>query len=76
MQVVYKEITSGGAKSIVEKWNLISEIQFKHVKNCPTVILYYNLVRSDGLWTLFSWCVMECKLFEVCVVSKGAENTF
>ena len=38
MQVVYKEITSGGAKSIVEKWNLISEIQFKQVKNCLTVM--------------------------------------
>ena len=38
MQVVYKEITSGGAKSIVEKWNLISEIQFKEVKNCLTVM--------------------------------------
>ena len=32
------EITSGGAKSIVEKWNLISEIQFKEVKNCLTVM--------------------------------------
>ena len=38
MQVVYKEITSGGAKTIVEKWNLISEIQFKQVKNCLTVM--------------------------------------
>ena len=26
-----------------------------------------------GLWTLFSWYVFECKLFGVCVVSKGAE---
>ena len=28
-----------------------------------------------GLWTLFPWCVMECKLFGVCVVSKGAKKT-
>ena len=25
-----------------------------------------------GLWTLFSWYVMECKLFGVCAESKGA----
>ena len=28
-----------------------------------------------GLWTLFSLYMMECKLFDVCVVSKGAEKT-
>ena len=34
MQVVYQEMTHGGAKSNVAKWNLIGGIQFKHVKNC------------------------------------------
>ena len=34
MQVVYQEMTRGGAKSNVAKWNLIGGIQFKHVKNC------------------------------------------
>ena len=34
MQVVYKEMTCDGAKSNLAKWNLISGIQFKHVKNC------------------------------------------
>ena len=28
-----------------------------------------------GPWTLFSWYVLESKLFGVCVVGKGAENT-
>ena len=27
-----------------------------------------------GLWTLFSWYVMECKLFGMCIVSKGAKK--
>ena len=33
MQVVYKEMAFGGANSSVAKWNLISRMQFKHVKN-------------------------------------------
>ena len=28
-----------------------------------------------GLWKLFSWYVMECKLFGGRVVSKGMEKT-
>ena len=28
-----------------------------------------------GPWTLFSSYVLECKLFGVCVVGKGAEKT-
>ena len=31
----------------------------------------YVLIR---LWTLFSWYVMECKLFGVYAVRKGAEK--
>ena len=34
MLVVYKEMKRDGAKSNLAKWNLISEIKFKHVKNC------------------------------------------
>ena len=34
MQVVYKNMTRDRAKCNVAKWNLIGEIQFKHVKNC------------------------------------------
>ena len=34
MQVVYKKMTLDRAKFNVAKWNLIGEIQFKHVKNC------------------------------------------
>ena len=45
MHVVYKEMPRGGAKSNVAKWNLISRIQFKHVKkialsSCRAVIGY------------------------------------
>ena len=55
MHVVYKEMPCGGAKSNVAKWNLISRIQFKHVKkialsSCRAVIGYIEI----GLWTLFS----------------------
>ena len=37
MQVVYKEMTCDGAKSNLEKWNLIVEIQFKQVKKLTNV---------------------------------------
>ena len=76
MHVVYREMPCGGAKSNVAKWNLSSRIQFKHVKkitlsSCRAVIGYIQ----SGLWTLFSLYVMECKLFGVCVVRKGAGKT-
>ena len=39
---------------------------------CSAMIEYV----MNGLWTLFFlWCVMEYKLFGVCIVSKGAEKT-
>ena len=34
MRVVYKKLTHDRAKFDAAKWNLIGEIQFKHVKNC------------------------------------------
>ena len=68
IQVVYKESACDGAKSNVAKWNLIDRIQFKHVKNC---LIGYVLI---GLWTLFSWYGMQCKLFGACVVRKRAEE--
>ena len=37
MQVVYKEMTCDGAKSNLEIWNLIVEIQFKQVKKLTNV---------------------------------------
>ena len=76
MHVVYKEMPCGGAKSNVAKWNLISRIQFKHVKkialsSCRAVIGYIQI----GLWTLFSQYVMECKLFGVCCEKRSGKNT-
>ena len=50
MQVVYKERACDGAKSNVEKWNLIGRIQFKHVKNCLIFMKYNDCACSD--WTL------------------------
>ena len=35
-------------------------------------MIWYVLI---GLWTLFSYYVMECKLFGLCIVRKGAEST-
>ena len=70
MRVFYKEITRNGAKSSVAKWNLIGGMSLKHVKiaYCSrSAMIGYVLI---GLRTFFSWYVMECKLFGVCVVSK------
>ena len=63
MQFVYKEMACDRAKSNVAKWNLNGKMQLKHVKN--------SLISIK----LFSY-VMECKLFGVCVVRKGAEKRF
>ena len=59
MQVVYEEMTHNGEKSYLAKLNLIDGIQFRHVKNC--LMFMFNV--QIGLWMLFSWYVMECKLF-------------
>ena len=51
MHVVYKEMICDGAKSTLAKWNLISGIQFKPMKNykcsCSALIWYVVI----GLWT-------------------------
>ena len=52
MQVIYMEMAYDGAKSNVAKWNLISRIQFNHVKNCLCLMF---LKSNDWLcsdWTL------------------------
>ena len=42
------------------------------IKHCPcSAIIGYVLI---GLWTLFPWYVMECKLIGMLVVSKGEEK--
>ena len=69
MQFDYREMKQNGAKSNLAKWNLIGGRQFKHVKNCPVFIYCNDWVCSDRTLD-----VMECKLFGVYVLSKGAKK--
>ena len=53
---------SDGAKSNLAKWNFTGGIQFKHVKNY-LMFMCNDWVCSDWTMTLFSWYVIEYKLF-------------
>ena len=50
MQILHKETACDGAKSNVAKWNLISRIQFKRVKNCLMFMHCNDWICFD--WTL------------------------
>ena len=50
MQVVHKEMTCDRTKSNVAMWNLISRIQFNHMKNFPMFMWCNDWVSSN--WTL------------------------
>ena len=44
----------------------------KKITYCScTAVIGYVLI---GLWMLFSWYMMECKLFSMCIVGKEAEK--
>ena len=59
--VAFKEMTHDRATSFVAK-----------IANCSCSIMIVHVLI--GLWTVFSWYVVKCKLFGVCVASKGAEK--
>ena len=54
MQVAYKEMTHDRAKSKGAKWNLIGEVQFKHMKNCIVFMSCNDWVCSDWILNIIS----------------------
>ena len=59
--VAFKEMTHDRTTSYVAK-----------IASCACSAMIVHVLI--GLWTLFSWYVVKCKLFGVCVASKGAEK--